>query len=119
MITGRGGMGPKSYRRDVAMFNSATATGEALWPERNGVYVNPADADRLGVAAGAQVRLTNDIGSLLCPAELSEDVPAGHAYGERIVAFLRSAFPEAEPSESRTTTSQEPSCQQPPSPPET
>lgn len=40
------------------------------------------------------------------------------AYGERIVAFLRSAFPEAEPSESRTTTSQEPSCQ-PPSPPAT
>ncbi|CAM5555616.1 bifunctional reductase [Streptomyces avidinii] len=80
LITGRGGMGPKSYRRDVAMFNSATATGEELWPEQNSVYVNPVDARRLGVAKGAQVRLTNDIGSLVCPAEPSEDVPAGHLY---------------------------------------
>ncbi|MEV8597885.1 molybdopterin-dependent oxidoreductase [Streptomyces sp. NPDC052012] len=80
LITGRGGMGPTARRRDVAMFNSATATGEALWPAANSVYVNPADAGRLGVTSAQRVRLSNDLGSLVCPAELSDDVPRGHLY---------------------------------------
>lgn len=80
LITGRGSMGNGSYRRDVAMFNSSTATGEALWPDTNSVYVNPRDAERLGVGSGRRVTLRNEHGSLTCPAELSEDVPAGHLY---------------------------------------
>ncbi|MEU2022454.1 molybdopterin-dependent oxidoreductase [Streptomyces sp. NPDC016469] len=80
LITGRGQMGGASHRNDVAMFNSATATGTSGWPDRNSVYLNTADAERLGVTAGLLVRLTNDIGSLVCPAEPSADVPAGHLY---------------------------------------
>ncbi|MEV4282919.1 molybdopterin oxidoreductase family protein [Actinoplanes xinjiangensis] len=81
LITGRGAMGGKAVRRNnVAMFNSSTATGAANWPDTNFVYVNEADAVRLGIGPGSRVRLHNEIGSIECPAEVSADVPAGHLY---------------------------------------
>lgn len=81
LITGRGAMGGKAVRRhNVAMFNSSTATGAASWPDTNSVYVNDADAARLGVTSGARVSLRNEIGSIECRAEVSADVPAGHLY---------------------------------------
>ncbi|MEU1181204.1 molybdopterin-dependent oxidoreductase [Streptomyces sp. NPDC005820] len=82
LITGRGAMGPGNAvrRHNTAMFNSSTATGADDWPERNSVYVNPADAERLGVGTGAEVSLRNERAAIVCPVEVSEDVPAGHVY---------------------------------------
>ncbi len=82
LITGRGAMGPgKSARRhNTALFNSSTATGQDAWPDTNSVYLNPSDADRLGVVAGSLVRLRNEHGSLTCPAEPSDEVPPDHLY---------------------------------------
>ncbi|MGA8116429.1 MAG: molybdopterin-dependent oxidoreductase [Actinocatenispora sp.] len=81
LITGRGAMGGKAARRhNVAMFNSSTATGEAKWPDENSVYVNPVDADRVGVATGDRVTLRNELGDVPCRAERNADVPAGHLY---------------------------------------
>lgn len=80
LITGRGEMGRNSHRRGVAMFNSATATGEELWPDSNSVYINPRDAERLRIGDQQSVRLRSDTGTLVCPAELTDDVPPGHVY---------------------------------------
>jgi anaerobic selenocysteine-containing dehydrogenase len=81
LITGRGAMGGKAARRNnVAMFNSSTATGARNWPDENSVYINAQDADRLGVASGARVRLHNETGSIECRAEVGAQVPAGHLY---------------------------------------
>lgn len=81
LITGRGAMGDKKDRRgNVAMFNSATATGEEKWPDTNHVYLNPADAIRLSVHSGQTVSLRNDLGTITCPVRVIEDVPAGHVY---------------------------------------
>ncbi|GAA4054734.1 molybdopterin oxidoreductase family protein [Actinomadura miaoliensis] len=85
LITGRGAMssgssGKGQRRNNTAMFNSSTATGVENWPERNSVYINPRDARRLSVATGSRVTLRNDRGEITCPVEVSDDVPAGHAY---------------------------------------
>ncbi|MFG1673923.1 molybdopterin oxidoreductase family protein [Micromonospora sp. NPDC049282] len=80
LITGRGVMGDKAKRHNVAMFNSSTATGADDWPDENSVYVNDADAARLGVTSGVRVGLRNEIGAIECRAEVSPDVPAGHLY---------------------------------------
>ncbi|WP_149823088.1 molybdopterin oxidoreductase family protein [Streptomyces tailanensis] len=82
LITGRGAMGAGNAvrRHNTAMFNSSTATGVEDWPERNHVYVNPADAGRLGLAPGAEAVLRNELGEITCPVAISQDVPAGHVY---------------------------------------
>jgi anaerobic selenocysteine-containing dehydrogenase len=82
LITGRGAMGSgKSARlHNTALFNSSTATGQDDWPDTNSVYLNPRDADRLGIVAGAKVALRNERGSVVCPAQPSDEVPVGHLY---------------------------------------
>jgi anaerobic selenocysteine-containing dehydrogenase len=55
-------------------------------PQRCTLLVHPADAARLGLADGAQARVTSRVGEVLAPVQISEDVMSGvvslpHGFG--------------------------------------
>jgi anaerobic selenocysteine-containing dehydrogenase len=45
--------------------------------DRCTVWVNPADAERLGLADGARARVTSTVGELTAPVEVTEDIMPG------------------------------------------
>ena len=64
------------YDDGVALRHSPSSTGLARSVE---LRLNPADFDKLGVAAGTVVRLESGRGNLLVPVEVDAGVPVGSA----------------------------------------
>lgn len=80
LITGRGGLGPGSAKLNIALFNSATATGRHHWPQENFIYVSPQDAAAIGLADDDRVELANVRGVLAGRARISAALPQRHLY---------------------------------------
>ncbi len=80
LITGRGGLGSGTSKLNIALFNSATATGRHHWPDENFIYVSLHDAAGLCFSDGDAVELTNSRGVLVGRARISAALPPRHLY---------------------------------------
>jgi len=88
--------GPLAPREDVfVMINSATPHythtqfREIYGPIPPVVFINPADADRLGIKEGEEVTLYNDNGEVTLRAVIRDDVPPGVVWSPRQLVDLR------------------------------